>query len=184
MTVARLQFPRPDSRLRVPPRRLLGVEHRVPVFGLLVTLGNCEGAAGPIERLTACSPCMAGSVTEVRGRRASCASTPPTPRDRPLATGGMRHRRSSDQKSRSRACPGRIRCSRGREAELRTGRATRTPPRDSLLRLERSRSSAKWYKARSALALRGERVGDYATDRMTWIAGFRCVKGRLLLLHY
>jgi hypothetical protein len=41
---------------------------------------------------------------------------------------------------------------------------------------------ARWFKERSVLALGGEKVGDYRSDGMTWLDGFRCRECRLALL--
>jgi len=43
---------------------------------------------------------------------------------------------------------------------------------------------AKWHKARSTLALGGEKIGDYTTGGMVWFDGYRCVKCRILLMRY
>ena len=45
-------------------------------------------------------------------------------------------------------------------------------------------TQSRWYKKRTALALGGEKIGDYAPSGMTWIDGFRCPNCRLLILRY
>ena len=43
---------------------------------------------------------------------------------------------------------------------------------------------AKWHKARTTLALGGEKIGDYTTGGMVWFDGLRCTKCRILLMRY
>jgi hypothetical protein len=41
---------------------------------------------------------------------------------------------------------------------------------------------AKWYREKSALALGGEKVGEYSANGMAWLDGYRCRPCRLALV--
>lgn len=62
--------------------------------------------------------------------------------------------------------------------------ACHSPMQKGCVGAESITGGAKWHESRSALALGGEKIGDYRWDGMVWLDGFRCVHCRILLLGY